>query len=380
MSEYRYYEFVAVDRPLKDREMQTLRRYSSRAAITPTRFFNYYSYGDFKGDPAKWMERYFDAFIYYADYGEHELMLRLPRNAVDLDTVRRYLHSDSAAVKTKGDAIILSFFSDDEEGWTEDDDDKGWMTSIIPLRANLVGGDLRALYLGWLLSAQMGELDGSAPEPPVPAGLDCFDASLEAFADFLRIDKDLLAVAAEKGERIASAAGWRKAASNWVRALPDAEKGELLVQLVTDDKPRALNELRQRFHNSRSKATRPRAASELLNAAGQRAEERHRKEAARRAREQARREREEADARARYLDNLAKREPTVWEQVAVLIATRKPATYDEAVSLLADLKELGARTGRGAEIDRRIQRIRANHASKPSFIRRLEKLNQGSTG
>jgi hypothetical protein len=49
MSEYQYYEFRAVDRPLDDRQMRELRAVSSRAVITPTSFTNEYNWGDFKG-------------------------------------------------------------------------------------------------------------------------------------------------------------------------------------------------------------------------------------------------------------------------------------------------------------------------------------------
>ncbi len=38
MSEYQYYEFQAIDRPLTEQEMRELRAYSTRANITPTRF------------------------------------------------------------------------------------------------------------------------------------------------------------------------------------------------------------------------------------------------------------------------------------------------------------------------------------------------------
>jgi hypothetical protein len=50
MSEYQYYEFQATDQPLTDKEMQTLRSYSTRATITRTSFVNDYSWGSFKGD------------------------------------------------------------------------------------------------------------------------------------------------------------------------------------------------------------------------------------------------------------------------------------------------------------------------------------------
>lgn len=78
MSEYQYFEFQAVDRPLTAREMRELRAYSTRATITATRFVNHYDWGDFKGDPTVWMEKYFDAFLYVANPGIRWLMLRFP--------------------------------------------------------------------------------------------------------------------------------------------------------------------------------------------------------------------------------------------------------------------------------------------------------------
>ena len=49
MSEYQYYEFLALDRRLTADEMARLRAFSTRARITPTSFVNDYQWGDFKG-------------------------------------------------------------------------------------------------------------------------------------------------------------------------------------------------------------------------------------------------------------------------------------------------------------------------------------------
>ena len=48
MSEYQYYEFQAIERPLSERQMLELRAYSTRAHITSTSFVNDYSFGSFK--------------------------------------------------------------------------------------------------------------------------------------------------------------------------------------------------------------------------------------------------------------------------------------------------------------------------------------------
>ncbi|MBI3926096.1 MAG: hypothetical protein HY319_11185 [Armatimonadetes bacterium] len=70
-------EVQAIDRPLTTQEQATLRKYSSRATITASRFAVDYSWGDFKRNAAEWIETYFDAFLYPANWGTHELMLRL---------------------------------------------------------------------------------------------------------------------------------------------------------------------------------------------------------------------------------------------------------------------------------------------------------------
>jgi hypothetical protein len=67
MSEYQCYEFVALDRPLTSKQMAELRAISTRAEITPTRLWNEYQWGDLKADPAKLVERYFDAHMYFAN-------------------------------------------------------------------------------------------------------------------------------------------------------------------------------------------------------------------------------------------------------------------------------------------------------------------------
>jgi hypothetical protein len=51
MSEYQYYEFQAIDRPLSEADRQALRDLSKRSRITATSFTNSYEWGSFKGDP-----------------------------------------------------------------------------------------------------------------------------------------------------------------------------------------------------------------------------------------------------------------------------------------------------------------------------------------
>jgi hypothetical protein len=74
VSEYQYHEFLAVDRPLDDEEQAEVRSLSTRARITATSFVNVYHWDDFRGDPSRLMERYYDAHLYVANWGTHRVM------------------------------------------------------------------------------------------------------------------------------------------------------------------------------------------------------------------------------------------------------------------------------------------------------------------
>jgi hypothetical protein len=196
MSEYQYYEFQAIDRPLTKKEVAALRAYSTRARITATSFVNDYSWGDFKANADTWMERYFDAFLYLANWGAHILTLRLPVRLLDVKTARLYARGEHAVARVKNGNVIISLHSENEDG----DDSVGsedWLASLISVRAELARGDLRALYLGWLLCAQCADLNPEELSPPVPAGLAKLSASLTSLVEFLRIDKDLVRVSAK---------------------------------------------------------------------------------------------------------------------------------------------------------------------------------------
>src|ERR1700709_716278 len=83
MSEYQYYEFQAIDRPLDRAAQDALRSISSRARITATSFTNHYEWGDFKGDPRKFMERWFDLHLYLANWNTRRFMIRVPKGFVN---------------------------------------------------------------------------------------------------------------------------------------------------------------------------------------------------------------------------------------------------------------------------------------------------------
>ncbi|MHB8619935.1 MAG: hypothetical protein ACYDAG_10235 [Chloroflexota bacterium] len=382
MSEYQYYEFLAIDRPLSADEMGELRALSTRAEMTPWSLVNTYNWGNFRGNPSTLMERYFDAFLYLANWGTRRLMLRVPSRLLDQKTAEAYCFGESASVQATGEHLIIEFNSEDEHGDWEDGGE-GWLSSIIPLRADLAAGDVRSLYLGWLLCAQLGELDDSDVEPPPPPDLRNLSGSLKSFADFLRIDLDLIAAAAEGApgtdadDRESESAGKLGA---WSGSLPEVEKNRLLTRLAEGNDPHLRAELLNRFKRAnagsqmgKTAVDKRRTVAQLLTAERRRTEEERRRVAERDEQERIRRERDAAAARDQHLHELAAREADAWRKVDAWIGTKRPADYDEAVRLLADLREVSVRTNRTNAFAERIRELRQQHGKKPSLLQRLDK-------
>jgi hypothetical protein len=381
MSEYQYSEFKAIDKPLIEKDMQALRDLSTRARITSTSFVNEYHWGDFKGDPLKLVERYFDAFLYVANWGTHWFMLRVPRQLVDVDLAGKYCPGESAVIHEKGEYLIFEFTSTTEDyDWEKGEE---WLSSLISLRDAIINGDYRVLYLAWLFGAQMEEIEEDELEPPVPPNLADLNAPLQSFADFMRIDEDLIVAAAENSASEARQAD-PEALKTWIHNLPANEKDEILLRLVEAPSPHLGAELRRRFQKAaattaNSTINKPlRSVQELLARAETIAEERERRAAEQKARQQAKKKRERAIAREKYLKDLAEREDSIWKEVEALIDSKQPAKYDEAVKLLAELQDLNKTSGNENVFNATLQKICEKHRRKPGFLNRLK--NKGLTG
>ena len=251
MSEYQYYEFQALDRPLSEQEQAELRGLSRRVDLTPTRAVFTYAYGDFRGDPLAVLERHFDALLYVANWGSKRLAFRFPREAVDLERLNPYYYGvEEIGLTTTPEHVVLDI-GFHEEGGGGRVEGEGLLAALVPLRRDILRGDLRAFYLAWLRSAAGADptddgvddglddgegagsdLDAAVDgllEPPVPAGLGQLSAPLRAFAGFFAIDEDLLAAAAEAS--LPLAAGDDRLDRS-VALLPADERDAFLVRLA----------------------------------------------------------------------------------------------------------------------------------------------------
>lgn len=303
MSEYQYYEFQAIDRPLDRAEQQALPSVSSRARITATSFTNEYNWGDFKGDPRKFMERWFDLHLYLANWGTRRLMMRVPVRLLSVADLDPFLgESDDVKVWTSGDNLIVDIARDEveiDDHWHEDSDR---LAALAPLRSDVPSGDLRLFYLLWLAAVQ-DELVSDSGIEPMP-GIGPLTGALQAFAEFFDIDLDLVQAAAESGAPDPKMP--RDSLRDALASIAEDEKTELLLRLVEGDSHVAA-ELRRRLSKPSAPAASSRTAGTLRIRAQEIAAARERAEAERREAER-RRQAEEAEKARRDPDGAREQE------------------------------------------------------------------------
>ena len=378
MSEYQYYEFQAIDRPLDEADREALRRLSSRAQITATSFTNEYNYGDFKGDPRQLMKRWFDLHLYVANWGTRRFMMRLPKRLFDRDRLDGLLMgTDLATVTEAGDSLILDICDDGEDReYVDWEDGSGWLGAMAPLRADLLSGDWRLPYLLWLTGVENGNVRDEALEP-LP-GIAPLNGGLQAFAAFFRIDSHLVQAAAEAPKDARSQNSSSAAVRAIISRMPESQKTDFLFRLAEGD-PHVAAELRGRVRNALSrqggrKSPPLRSAAELRNRAEAIREDQKKAEAERRRAERLRREQQQEQARRVRLAALRRRGAEVWQEVEAEVERRNASGYDQATSLISDLRALADADGQMADFVSRLNALRQRHERKLRFIERLSQL------
>lgn len=375
MSEYQYYEFAAIDRPLTAAEMAQLRKVSTRGQISASSFVNHYEWGGLKADPAEWVRRYFDAFVYTANWCSCRLSLRLPLATFRKTDLKPFAAGAALTIEASEEHWIIDWSLDESENYDRFgmEDGGGWMGRLAPLRDELLRGDLRPLYLGWLASA--GEFDDDVLEPEPPAGLSDLTPAQRALTEFIEIDPDLLAAAAAASPRAASDDSAQAAAIDaWLAGWPREEMAALLKLMALGQGREAERRFRT-CHATWLKAQRPttaapapqRSLAQLRELALSASDVRRVRQAQERAVEEAENRRQrEANLRLLMADVEQR-----WAAVDALAGRGSASGYEQAVRALKDLAEGYALTSSRKEFDRALRRLLVRHATRGALLRRL---------
>lgn len=377
MSEYQYYEFAAIDRPLTPTDMSELRAVSTRAVITPSGFVNHYDWGDLKADPADWIRRYFDAFVYTANWCSCRLALRVPLDTFRKAELKPFATKYALTIEASDEHWILDWALDESDDYDRfaEDDGNGWMRRLVPLRDELLRGDLRPLYLGWLAGASSGELREDALEPEVPPGLSELSPPQQALVEFLEIDPDILAAAMSGSAPVSPA---DIAVTDRINAwLEEWSRDELVavLKLIAQGRGQEAERRVRSRHAAWLKAQRPahtsitsrRSVTELQELAKSAAAVRLEREAKERAKQEAERRRQ----REAYLRQLMAEVDKHWDAIDVQAKRSSASGYTQAVRALVDLAEGYALTSSRKEFERALRRFVVRHATRGALLRRL---------
>ncbi len=371
MSEYQYYEFQAIDRPLTEEEQRAVTELSSRVATHPRRAVFTYSFGgSLRRRPEDLLADYYDAMLYLANWGSRQLMFRFPKTLVDVaemqqyEVVTREVASDAVAAYTRDEHAILDIQLHEEEGlgWVEGE---GWLDSLVSLRDAILQRDYRLLYLAWLKGVTLEyDVDEQAPEPPVPPGLRTLPLALENFVELFDLDEDLIQAAAERSgewKRTTSEDELRQA----IEKLTAEEQDRFLLRLAKGE-PHLTLALNRRLSALAGldvppgDATLRRTVGELFAAA----------KALRQRRSQEQKARAEA-RRVAELKALAEREDETWREVDALIQQSQAKPYDQAVQLLKNLRDLARYQDCEAVFEGHMRELCDLYSRRHALMRRL---------
>ena len=377
MSEYQYYEWQRLESPLTISEQNAVDALSSHIEVSSMQASVSYNWGDFKHDPMKILAKYFDSCLYFANWGSYDLAFSFPKGLIDAETLEVYFDEDHVNIHVIEDKLILKFEKRDDEGYSGDYAEQGYLSTLSRLRDDIIQGDYRVLYIAWLnamaetsdwYEEDEDDLDNfyKDPEPPVPAGLNELSLPLRTFVDAFEIDPFLVSAAAERSPSLLPL---RKTAFDLaISKLSRSEADEFLIKIANAE-PGAAAALRKKLRSFDKPAyeaqAKPRTIGELL----ERAEELEEIDSKRLAEK----------ARKNYIarmKKLEKDEDQLWLSMErILRGGAKAKLYDEATEVLEKLHELAEFKGEGFRFKRQIQRFAKQYDRRLALIGRWKKKN-----
>jgi hypothetical protein len=242
------------------------------------------------------------------------------------------------------------------------------------LRDELLRGDTRPLYLGWLARLGNEELEDDDLEPPLPAGLQSLTPAQEALAEFLLVDPDRLAAAAEASPPLANSDDDDAGRDEWLAGLAPETMRDTLRLLLGGLGQEAERDLRLRFlawqkerHPSAAGTPQQRTVAQI-DARRQLARE-MRLERERQAAEAARAQR--LRERAEYLRRLLDRAGSAWSAIDTPLQKGSGAAYEQALREVTDLAEAYAQADRQTDFAPELARLMERNGKRKAWVDRL---------
>ena len=204
---------------------------------------------------------------------------------------------------------------------------------MIPLRNEILSGDLRPLYLARLGVWLDQNHDDTDLEAPVPTGLDDLTDAQSALAEFLGVSENLVMAAALESPPMLKRENTDNPQLDWLKGLPQNVKDEWIAKWMlnpdTDVRGQILDDYRKVQDISVWPTVPGTRTIETLNAVA----EEITREVARKASANA------LKAKAMRLAKMVKDPAKVIAETEKLVALRNSEAYSQAAKLLAELRE-----------------------------------------
>ncbi len=368
MSEYQYYEFRAIDRPLSPEEYAAVNKLSSRVDLSPTHAIFVYNYSDFPSSAETLLAQYFDAMLYMTNWGSYQLMFRFPKSVIDLKQVEVFFQpafvEEFMSFRAHGAHLVLNIEwleNEAEWGWAEG---KGWLPRLMSLRDDILGGDYRLLYLAWLKAVTLEpDVFDDVKEPPVPPGLRRLSTGLQAFIELFEVDEHLVSAVAESSgyAKTVSEAQLKHIIGQLSREVSDA----WLVRLAQGE-AQLSNSFNQTLFKMIKQTKQTQLTRRTISNLYARAED-IQKEA------QAKHVAAVQAIHLKRMEMLARQESQLWHKVIELIANKTGKSYDQAVAHLKDLRDLAKHQKEETKFQASLNKIYVEYGGLSALLKRLRK-------
>jgi len=306
-------------------------------------------------------------------------MLRLPIEAIPKTTADAIAVDGVLDLHATNTHWVITWSLNESEDYDRFgmEDGRGWMARLAPIRDELLRGEVRSLYIGWLAAVTREMLDDDDLEPLPAEGMGSLTAAQQALAEFLEVDEDLLAGAGMGSPTLHAEEPTQKDMDDWLDALPRDEVLALLKQLLEGQSLKAERTLKNRFSAWRrgligESEQAPRRSVEELKKNAERAKNGRLE---REKREQERVEAKRRKERDAYLATLAKDFPKAWNVVQQQLARGTGQAYDEACRTLVDISEAYALHESRDAFSGELKRFMAGHMRRKAFVQRIMKAD-----
>ena len=317
------------------------------------------------------LRRGYDFHLHYANFGIRKLLIRFPHGLPEPQSHEPYLVKRSLEFLNdkEGSGCCLSIEPAYEAGdLAELWDINSLFERLIPLRAEILEGDLRPLYLAHLAVALDYNHDPKETcEAPVPAALGSLSDAQSALAELYGLSDALIAAAACESPSVSIGGQSNPDYEEWVRNQSESNKNTWLTAMLTDPAPTVRAKVLAKYRSDVTLPTWPTACpnrllSQLQSAATEIAQNAQQKAVAKANRQ-----------RASRLKKMAADPKATLQETERLATQRTTAAYRQIGELLVELREALAENDQSDLAEKQAQKLKANN---PTLTRLSSELRR----